>query len=151
MLVCEANSSQLSLIDSQKDGEIVQLDFEEEGTQIKNISTNPDFSEFCVLFSYKEEDQTLKKASLGYIREGTLEDFDIIEIPEQVETIKFISNQDYLLAEGDLNFFVFETRNSELTKNIKNKISASMERKEDTDLKKSESESEDEEEKLQLD
>lgn len=126
LLISEAGSNQISLISSEKPGEIAQLDFEEEGTEIKGISVNPDFTEFCVLFSYQEEGLTQKKASLGYIVDDTLEDFDILEIPDQVESIRYVSNQDYLLAEGEHNFFVFETRNSELTNNIKSKISSAM-------------------------
>ena len=46
----------------------------------------------------------------------------MLEMSRKVESIAFVSALDYLLAEGDFSFFVFETKNVKLTSGIKEKI-----------------------------
>lgn len=139
MIFSQLGSKLISLIEKENLENQVDMEYDEEGASIFGFDVNPAFTEYVVFMEVNDDGKSskIKKASLGYVKEANLEDFDVFDLPDQIQTIKFIADKDFLLAEGNQTFYVFETRNDELARGIRSQISSSI--RSDADTEKFES------------
>lgn len=84
ILFTKIGSNTISLMNKDNLETQVDMEYDEKGATILGIDVNPDFTEYCVLMEIAEvaDDKKSKKASLGYVKDGILEDFDVFELPE---------------------------------------------------------------------